>query len=483
MNIGVLANKLLTFNIKQFIIEFVNHRYNIIKNRTEFDLDIANQRFHIVEGLIIAIQNINDVIEFIKNSSGNEEARNILIKNYSISEKQAKAILDMKLSKLTNLETNSLTTEKNELNKKMDELQKILANDNLIYEIIKRETSEIKQKYGRERRTQIEQNIQEIEIDNENLINDEETNVIFTNESYIKRVPISTYKLQERGGKGVITIGLKENDYIKQLIYCKTKDYLLLFTDRGKVHWLKVYKISEEGKYSKGKAIINLLNLENEKVRKIINIRDFKDKNIILITKNGTIKKMNAESFSNPRANGIIAITIDQNDELVDATIVEQGQNIFIATKNGKSIKFNQNDLRQIGRTAAGVRGIRLKNEDSVTNVIAVNENDLILSITEKGFGKITEADKYRTQKRGGKGTINMKLKEKTGHLIKALKALPSDSLVLINSKGLVIKFLISNIRLTNRATSGVKIMRLDDSTTIIDAQIEENIVLNNQNQ
>ncbi len=476
MNIGILSNKLLTFNIKQFISEFVKHRFEIIERRSRFDLDIATQRLHIVDGLIIAIQNISDVVDCIKKSSSVEDAKKSLIDLYSISEKQAKAILDMKLSKLTSLETSSLNSEKAELSKKIAELEQILADENLIYSIIKDETNEIKQKYGRERRTEISQNIQDIEINDENLISDEDTIVVLTKDSYVKRVPPSLYKVQDRGGKGVMSIDLKENDYTKQLIYCKTKDFLLVFTDRGRVHWLKTYRIPEEGKYSRGKAIVNLLNLENEKVQKLINIRGFENKGIVLITKKGTIKKMDAENFSRPRSNGIIAITIDPDDELVDAIILEQNEDIFIATRNGKSIKFMQQDLREIGRTASGVRGIRLGNNDSVTNVIAVKKEDLIVSVTSKGFGKITEAEKYRLQKRGGKGTINIKLKEKTGMLVKALKASPTDSILLINSKGLVIKFLISDIRLTNRAASGVKIMRLDSDTEIIDAQIESNL-------
>ena len=476
MNIGILSNKLLTFNIKQFISEFVKHRFEIIERRSRFDLDIATQRLHIVDGLIIAIQNISDVVDCIKKSSSVEDAKKSLIDLYSISEKQAKAILDMKLSKLTSLETGSLSSEKAELSKKIAELEQILADENLIYSIIKDETNEIKQKYGRERRTEISQNIQDIEINDENLISDEDTIVVLTKDSYVKRVPPSLYKVQDRGGKGVMSIDLKENDYTKQLIYCKTKDFLLVFTDRGRVHWLKTYRIPEEGKYSRGKAIVNLLNLENEKVQKLINIRGFENKGIVLITKKGTIKKMDAENFSRPRSNGIIAITIDPDDELVDAIILEQNEDIFIATRNGKSIKFMQQDLREIGRTASGVRGIRLGNNDSVTNVIAVKKEDLIVSVTSKGFGKITEAEKYRLQKRGGKGTINIKLKEKTGMLVKALKASPTDSILLINSKGLVIKFLISDIRLTNRAASGVKIMRLDSDTEIIDAQIESNL-------
>ena len=476
MNIGILSNKLLTFNIKQFISEFVKHRFEIIERRSRFDLDIATQRLHIVDGLIIAIQNISDVVDCIKKSPSADDAKKSLIELYSISEKQAKAILDMKLSKLTNLETGSLKSEKDELSKKIAELEQILANKSLIYNIIKEETTEIKQKYGRERRTEISQNIQDIEINDENLINDEDTIVVLTKDSYIKRVLPSLYKVQDRGGKGVMSIDLKENDYTKQLIYCKTKDFLLVFTDRGRVHWLKTYRIPEEGKYSKGKAIVNLLNLENEKVQKLINIRGFENKGIVLITKKGTIKKMDAENFSRPRSNGIIAITIDPDDELVDAIILEQNDDIFIATRNGKSIKFMPQDLREIGRTASGVRGIRLGNNDSVTNVIAVKKDDLIVSVTSKGFGKITEAEKYRMQKRGGKGTINIKLKEKTGMLVKALKASSTDSILLINSRGLVIKFLISDIRVTNRAASGVKLMRLDPDTEIIDAQIESNL-------
>ncbi|MCL5106213.1 MAG: DNA gyrase subunit A [Candidatus Marsarchaeota archaeon] len=476
MNIGILSNRLLTFNIKQFISEFVKHRFEIIEKRSRFDLDIATQRLHIVDGLIIAIQNISGVVDLIKKSSSADEAKKSLIESYSISEKQAKAILDMKLSRLTSLETGALNSEKGELGKRIRELEQILANEGAIYGIIKDETNEIRQKYGRERRTEISQNIQDIEINDENLINDEDTIAVLTKDSYIKRIPPSLYKVQDRGGKGVMSINLKENDYTKQLIYCRTKDFLLVFTDRGRVHWLKAYRIPEEGKYSRGKAIVNLLSLENEKVQKLINIRRFENKDIVLITKKGTIKKMDAENFSRPRSNGIIAITIDPDDELVDAIILGHGDEIFIATRNGKSIKFAQQDLREIGRTASGVRGIRLGGDDSVTNVIAVKKGDLVVSVTSNGFGKITDAEKYRLQKRGGKGTINIKLKEKTGVLVKALKASPTDSMLLINSKGLVIKFLISDVRLTNRAASGVKIMRLDQDTEIIDAQIESNV-------
>ena len=471
-NIAVIGNNLLTMNIKQMLKVFVDFRVEVIRKRTEFELNVASERLHIIEGLLVAMSHINEIVDMLKKSEDLKAARQNLISIYSLSEKQANAILDMKLSKLTSLESRSLEIEGNELKSKIKEYKEILSDENKIYNIIKDETRYIKEKYGRDRRTTIEAN-ENIEINNEELISDEDTTVILTNNNYMKRMQTSVYRSQERGGKGIISMSLREGDFVKQILYCRSKDYILLFTNKGKAYWIKAYQIPEENRYSVGKAAVNIVNLtEGERIEKMLNTRDFKNSVITFITKQGRAKRVSAEHFSNPRKNGIIAIPIPDNDSLADVCISDGKSELFIATKKGKALRFNETDIREMGRNAVGVRGIKLNSGDEVINIISASKEDLIASITEKGMGKITELERYRLQRRGGKGVLNLKIKEKTGDVIKVLKVKTSENIILFNSKGLSIQFPVEEIRITGRSASGVRLMRLDADSKVVDAQV-----------
>ncbi|MGC8669688.1 MAG: DNA gyrase subunit A [Candidatus Micrarchaeia archaeon] len=470
MNIAVLGNQLITLNLKEFIKIFVSHRKEVIINRTKYDLEIATSRLHIVEGLIKAVSDIHKTVDMIKNSSDIKAARERLMSELELSEKQANAILDMKLSKLTSLESEALKNESTELKKSIETLSGILSDESKVYKIIEDDTKAIKEKYGKERRTRIvfEQGIIE---DEENLIENEETTIIMTSSNYIKRMPTSTYKSQDRGGKGVISITLKEGDFVKQTLSCMLKDYLLLLSNKGRAYWLKAYKIPPGDRYSQGKALVNLLKLgEGEFIEKIINTTLFSNSFITFITKKGTAKRIKAEKFSRPRSSGIRFINM-VNDELADVCLSNGNSNLFICTRNGKALRFNEADLRPTGRNAKGVRGIKLSGNDSVVNIISVDNDSLVATITEGGFGKITEVSKYRLQRRGGKGVLNIKVKEKTGLVVRALKVMPDESLFIINSKGISITFPVNEVRKTGRSASGVRLMRLDSNTKVVDAQ------------
>ncbi len=472
MNIAVIGNNLVTLNLKQFIKTFLDHRLDVIRKRTRYDLDIASDRLHIVDGLLTAVGNIDDVIKIIRTSTESKAAKSALMERYSISDKQASAVLDMRLSKLTGLETKSLEAEKSDLSSSIEKLNHILSDEKMIYKIIEEETRYIADKYGRERRTTIDKNAPEKDFDMENLIKDEETTVILTSNNYMKRTATNVYKSQDRGGKGVIAIQLKENDFVKGMVSCMLKDYLLLISNKGRAHWLKAYRVPEESRYGSGKAAVNLIKLEEDEViHSIINTRTFAGSYLTFITAKGRIKRVKAEKFSRPRANGIKAMAILNDDKLADICLSDGKSELFVATMLGKGLRFKENDLRPMGRTAHGVRGIRLGANDRVINVLSANGHDLIASITEKGYGKVTELEKYRLQKRGGKGVINLKAKEKTGYVVRALKVENADHLMLINSKGISITFPVEEIRVTGRAASGVRLMKLDPGAVIVGAQ------------
>jgi DNA gyrase subunit A len=472
INIAVIGKNLITLNIKDFIKVFVEYRIEVIKKRTAYELEIASDRLHIVDGIIIAINDINGVIDNIKRSSDVKEARTKLMEIYSLSEKQANAILEMKLSKLTNLERDAFEAEKSDLEVSIKNFNEILSDENKVNNIIREETALIKSKYGRQRRTYIEKNVEIEEIENEDLIADEDTTIILTKNNYIKRLPTDIYKSQGRGGKGIKSIELREGDFVKQIISCKTKDYLLLLTNKGRSYWLKAYQVPEEGRYSSGKAAINIVKLlDNEIIEKIVNTRTFSNSFLNMITRGGTIKRVNAEKFSKPRSNGILAMPIRNNDYLADVCVSDGKSDLFIATKNGKALRFSETQLRPIGRSAHGVRGIRLSTDDIVVNLIQAKESDLIATVTENGYGKLTELKKYRLQHRGGKGVINLKIKPKTGKVVKSLNLSEKSQILLINSKGLSIQFPVNKIRVTGRSASGVRLMKLDSGSRLVDAQ------------
>ncbi|MGC8651892.1 MAG: DNA gyrase subunit A [Candidatus Micrarchaeia archaeon] len=471
MNIAVMDNRLVTMDLRQFVKTFVEHRIGVIRNRTKYELEVASARHHIVEGLMKAVSDIDNVIALIKRSPGTKEATEALVQAYSLSEKQVEAILDMKLSKLTTLGIDALKSEAEELKKSIEKFNSILASEEQIYAIIAEDTKAVKGAYARNRRTRIESPEGKIQSD-ESLIPNEETTIILTSSGYIKRTPTTLYRQQDRGGRGVISISLKEGDYVKQTLSCMLKDYLLLLSSKGRAYWLKAYEVPMGDRYSPGKALVNMLKLsEGERIGKIVNTSLFSGSFITFITRKGVAKRVNAEKFSRPRSTGVRFITM-QDDELADACLSNGASQLFICTRNGKALRFKETDLRPTGRSAIGVRGIRLSESDSVVNIIAVDEGSLIATITERGFGKVTEAGRYRLQRRGGKGVLNIKVKEKTGRVVRALRVKPEDKLFLMSSSGMSITFSAQSVRQTGRGASGVRLMKLENGAAVVDAQV-----------
>jgi DNA gyrase subunit A len=470
MNVAVLGNKLLTLPLHDMIRIFVDHRREVIRNRSKYDLGVASERQHIVEGIIMATSDIEKTVQLIKSSKDSKAAEEALIRAYSLDSKQAKAILDMRLGKLTTIDAEALSAEKKELEAEIKHLNEILTDESKIYGIIKEESKYIGATYGVPRKTKIVDGESSI-IEDEDLIKDEESVIILTGSGYVKRVSAGDYRQQGRGGKGVISIDLKDGDFVKSITYCMSKDYLLLLSTRGQAFWLKAYQIQESTRYGTATAIVNLVKLqEGEKISTIVNTRAFSNKFLVFITKRGRIKRVAAENFSHPRANGIKAMHIMDGDELSSVIISSGNDEILIATSRGKGLRFKESDIRPMGRSALGIRGIRLADSDSVVSILAAKENGLVLSISSGGFGKITEMLEYRLQRRGGKGVINMKLKEKD-HVIKALNVLTTETLMLINSEGLSIEIPVSSIRSTGRNASGVRLMKLGAGVTLVDAQ------------
>ena len=472
INLAVVGKSLKNYNILQLIDAFVNYRREVIRRRTSFELSKASERVHILEGLIIAISKINEVVKVIRESASVAEAKQNLISNFSLSEKQANAILEMKLSRLTHLEYDSISNERTSLLEKIKYYNEVLADPKKVDKIIIDETQALKEKYGRPRRTEIIEMEEEIELKEEDFISNERVTIIYTNYGYIKRLGLEYYKEQGRGGKGIIAINLKEGDYTKQIITCNTKDYLLCISDKGRAYWLKAYRIPEGNRYSEGKSIVNLLNLKDEKIIVIFPLQNIENTNIVLLTKSGMVKKMSAKLFARPRSTGVTAIKVKNGDTVVDAISYADEKYLFIMSKLGKSIKFEESQLRHIGRNAIGVRGIRLSANDEAKNIIAAGEIGYILTVTENGYGKLTEVSKYRLQNRGGMGGINIKVTEKTGYVAKSLFVSGEANVLLINSKGIAISFDVSTIRITGRNASGVRLMRLDEGAKVVDALV-----------
>ncbi len=471
INLAVYKNGIKLFNILELIDAYIEHRREVIRRRTEFDLKIAKERLNIVDGLLIALEHIDEIIKIIRNGEDANSVKKELIEKFSINEKQAEAILDMKLSKLTKLENKSLLNEKDELLNKINNYETILSKQEEIDNIIKNELEELKKKYGRERRTRLlfeEFN----EINEEDTIINTDVVILITNKGYVKRLPLSEYRLQMRGGKGIISMKISEGDYVKQVITTKNRNYLLALTNKGRAYWIKAYEIPEMQRYAEGKVINNLINLQNdEKIVKIVSLDDF-NSNIIILTKKGIIKKMPLLLFSNPRITGIIAIKIDENDEVKDAIVYKEKENIIITTKLGMSLRFKESEVKQMGRVAKGVRGIRLKAQDEAQNIIACNESGNILTISENGFGKITNIGEYRLQHRGGIGIKTMRITEKTGSVVKSLFIKDEEALLIVSSSGISIQIPISSIRETGRVASGVKLIRLDENERVVDASL-----------
>lgn len=467
-------------NIKQMLQYFIDHRKDIITRRSRYLLKKAEERHHILLGLIIALDNLDKVIELIRKSKNVETARNSLIRNFKVDEKQANAILAMPLSRLTGMERNKIISERKDLEKEIERLKGILSDPEKIKGIIKEELKEIKKKYGDERKTRITGPVEEFEeID---LVRPEDIIVTVSNEGYIKRSSLEYYRRQRRGGKGFIGAKTKEDDYVKHLFVTSTIDTILFFSEKGKVYWLRGYLIPEGSRTSKGKPIVNLLKIDpGEKITATIPVKEFsEDKYLLMITKKGLVKKTSLVAYSRPRKGGIIGISLREGDRLIDVKLTDGEKDILLSTRNGFSIRFSEKEVRPVGRSSIGVTGIRFKKKDDEVvggEIFSESEKDLsLMTVTEKGFGKRTMLSYYRKQKRGGKGIIDIKVNKKIGKVVgvKCVKA--SDELILTTKKGVVIRMNCKEVRTVGRNTMGVKLINLDKSDEIADiALVEKN--------
>ncbi len=457
-----------TLNLKEILEHFINHRREIIIRRTIFDLKKAEERAHILEGLRKALDYLDEVIALIRSSADSKEAKSRLIAEFDFSPVQAQAILDMRLHRLTGLERGKIDEEYTNLIKDIDRFKAILENPSMVLQIIRDEMKEIKEKYGDERMTEVLD--QDEELDIEDLIADEDMAVTISHRGYIKRNPISLYRAQRRGGKGLTGVVPKEEDFVENLFVASSHNYLLFFTNQGRVYWKKVHQIPEAGRMSKGKAIVNLLELQkDEKLATVLPIKEFSENSyIVMATREGLIKKTDLMAYSNPRTNGIIALKINENDELISVRVTDGSNDIFIGTKKGKSIRFSEKDIRSMGRVAAGNIGIRLEDEDEVVGMEAIKEGSTILTVTENGFGKRTKTEEYRVQSRGGKGILTIKASQRNGYVVYSYQVNEQDQLMIITEQGKIIRLRVADISVIGRNTQGVKLIDLGEGEKVV---------------
>lgn len=477
-------NEPVIMNLRTLLQHHIDHRKNVITNRTRFDLRKAEERHHVVLGLIIALDNIDPVIQMIKTAADVDTARTALMQNYQLSEIQASAILDMKLQKLTSLETQKLKDERADLEKTIEDLKSILADEKKIFDIIKKDILELREKYGDQRRTIIQEAEEEIETE-ESLIQENDVVITITHSGYIKQVPLTTYKQQKRAGYGIIGAETKEQDVVDKIFVTSNMNYLLFFTNKGRVFWLKAYKVPEGSRYSRGKAVVNLLKLaKDEKVSTVYPVQQFgiqgeiqgvaqgetqgaAQQFLIMATRKGIIKKTKLADYSKPRQAGLRAIKLRENDSLVHVSLTQGTASLVIATKNGRAVHFNEHDVRPMGRNAAGVRGIKLGKDDEVIGMETVNENSTLLTVTEKGLGKRTKIQDYRLTRRGSKGVTNIALKPESGKVVAIKTVTGDDEVILMSEKGVVIRVKAKDLPVLGRATKGVIIMRLKDNDRV----------------
>lgn len=463
-------------NLKQILSHYVKHQKDVVTRRTKFELNKAESRAHILEGLKIALDNIskvslddvNSVIYIIRKSKNSQEAKIELTEKFGLSELQSQAILDMKLQRLTGLERDKIESEYSELMKTINRLKEILANEKLLLEVIKSEMIQIKEAHADERRTEIRYS--EGEIDERDLIEEEEITITLTHFGYIKRVPSDTYKSQNRGGRGISALTTREEDFVKHLITTTTHSRILFFTNKGRVFKLNSYEIPEGKRQSKGTALVNLLQLgPNEKIATLVAIDD-KDNNeyLLFATKNGIVKKTKQEEFKNINKSGLIAISLREDDELIGVKLTDGEKDVLLATKEGMSIRFNEKDIRHMGRSAMGVKGITLSSDDKVVSMSLLEENKDLLVVSENGYGKRTNIDEYRLQSRSGKGIKTYNVTEKTGQIVGALMVNEDDEIMMINSDGVLIRLRVNEISMLGRVTSGVKLMKTNDEVNVV---------------
>ncbi|MFB5944591.1 DNA gyrase subunit A [Albibacterium profundi] len=473
-NIALVHGRPMMLNLKDLIHHFVEHRHEVVIRRTKFELAEAEKRAHILEGLLIALDHIEEVIKLIRASNTPDEARTGLMEKFGLSDIQARAILDMTLRRLTGLERDKIKEEYAELMKTIEYLKSILADESLRMSIIKDELLEVKEKYGDERRSQIVHSAGDMSM--EDFIDDEEIVITISHEGYVKRTPLSEYRLQNRGGKGALGSNTKESDFTEHIITATAHNYLLFFTDAGRCFWLRAFEIPEGSRVSRGRALQNIINIpKEEKVKAYIKVKNLKDQEylennfIIMCTKRGTIKKTSLEAYSRPRANGINAINIHEGDQLIEANLTNGESEIVIALRSGRAIRFNESTVRPMGRTAAGVRGIRLAHDqDEVIGMISVNDSaSTILVVSENGYGKRTDLEDYRITNRGGKGVKTINITEKTGKLVAIKDVTDQDDLMIINKSSIVIRISVQELRVMGRATQGVKLINLNKNDQI----------------
>jgi DNA gyrase subunit A len=458
--LGLVRNQPRILTLKELITQFIDHRKEIVTKRTEFEVRKAEERLHILEGLKIALDHLDEVISLIRGSANPAEAREKLILKLSLSSIQAQAILDMRLQRLTALEREKIIEERDELIKTIGHLREILEKEELLFNIIVTELEDIKNRYGDERRTEIIESVEEISV--EDLIADEDMVVTVTHEGYIKNTPLSVYRSQRRGGKGKTGMSTKDTDFVETIFVASTHSYVLFFTNLGRCYWLKVHEIPEAGPTGKGKAVINLLDLSSdEKIAAVLPVREFKDdKFVIMATKNGVVKKTELMAYSNPRTGGIIAVNVRDDDELIRAEITGGNNEILLTTRFGQAIRFNEEEVRETGRGATGVIGIRLEDKDEVVSLEVIeNQNAQILTVTEMGYGKRTPVSEYRLTARGGKGVITIKTTEKNGRVVGAFQVADDLQVILITTHGKIIRMEASEIKVYGRGTQGLKLI------------------------
>jgi DNA gyrase subunit A len=472
-NITLVKSKPEMLNLKQLISYFVDHRHEVVIRRAQFELDEAERRAHILQGYLIALDNLDEVIKLIRGSKDPDEARDGLMKQFKLTEIQAKAILEMRLQRLTGLERDKIVKEYEEITATIADLKDILERVERRMQIIKDELNELKEKYGDKRRTDVVHSADDITV--EDMIPDEDMVITLSHQGYIKRTPLAQYKVQGRGGIGSKGATSKENDFTEHLFIASTHNYLLIFTEYGKVFWLKVWEIPEGGKTAKGRAIQNLINIESgDSVRSVINVKNLNEEEyinnhyIIMCTQNGTIKKTVLEAYSRPRQNGINAITINEGDKLLYVSLTNGENHIVIAVSSGRAIHFHENDVRPMGRTASGVRGITVNKDDMVVGMVCIREMESnLLVVSEKGFGKRSSIEEYRITRRGGKGVKTLNITAKTGKLVAIKEVKDDDDLMIINKSGITIRMEIKDLRVMGRATQGVKVIRLNEDDAI----------------
>ena len=474
INLAIVNGQPRILTLMELLRHFIDHRVDVVRRRSQFLLTQAEERAHILEGLQKALDHIDKIIRLIRAAKTPPEAKEGLVASFEFSERQAKAILEMQLQRLTNLERQKMEDELKELREKIADYKEILENEKRLRQVIVKELSGVQKKFGDDRRTAIID--QEAELSIEDLIADEDVVITLSHTGYIKRTPLAIYRNQGRGGKGRIGMKTREEDVVTSMYVASTHSYMLVFTNRGRLYWLKVYEIPDVGASGRGKATVNLVNIRpGEKVAAVVSVRSFEDAaSVVMATRQGQVKKTALTAFSNPSSRGIIAMTLPDGDELIAAQLITDDECVVLGTHNGLSIRFSHRDVRQMGRNAYGVRGIRLLKSDYVVGMIAAAEEGMILSVTERGFGKRTKIVEYRTQARGGKGIINVKTTKRNGKVVAIMQVDDDSGLLVITEQGKLIRVIASGIRKVGRSSQGVKLINIESGDAVAAATLLE---------